>query len=319
MSNDTDVELQSIITRFRAYQLGCKGSSFSYFSGNNFTLIEARLTDVNEISLDEELKICEKSSINCLHITSWDQDHCTASELEKILVKYNPQKIEYPGYEPHTDNGEKSLNIIKEYHKNKTQAKIKRIDPPFIKSLTSSKGVGYSDIYYHPKKLTEHSNDNSSVKLFRGGMFNVASLGDIESSNISSMLKGCRAFKHEVDILILAHHGADVDANSKNFFRTVKPTLVICTSNYDNQYSHPTENVRNNLFQLEIPIYTTKTGDVIIESSGNHRKNYTIKNYISNGNKLSSSTEFTSKKFSLLRNNSDTLKNIKSPGRRRLR
>ncbi|MDM5131444.1 hypothetical protein OB962_10595 [Aeromonas piscicola] len=316
MSNDQDVELKAIRTRFRAYQLGCKGSSFSYFSDTTFTLIEARLTDVNEASLDQELEICGKSSINCLHITSWDQDHCTSSDLQKIIDKYNPHKIEYPGYAPHTENGQKSLNIIKEYNNKKKQTQIKRIDPPFINSLTSSKGVGYSDIYYHPKKLVEHSNDNSTVKVFRGGMFNVASLGDIESSNISSMLKGCRAFSREVDILILAHHGADVDANSKSFFRAIKPSLAICTSNYDNQYDHPVQSVRNNLYELEIPIYTTKTGDVIIESSGNHRKNFTIKNYIANGEKLSSKKELTSKKFSLLGNNPDTLRNIRSPGKR---
>ncbi|MFQ2074746.1 ComEC/Rec2 family competence protein [Aeromonas veronii] len=314
--SDKDVELQAIITRFRAYQLGSKGSSFSYFSENNFTLVEARLNDMNEPSLDEELGICNKKSIDCLHITSWDQDHCSCGDLEKILEKYTPSKIEYPGYSPHTDNGINALAIIKKYNQNRAYSKIKKIDPPYIKSLTTSKGVGYSDIYLHPREIVDHSNDNSTVKVFRSGMFNVASLGDIESSNISSMLRMTRVFSQEIDVLILAHHGADVDANSKSFFRIVKPQVAICTSNYDNQYEHPVKRVQNDLHDLDIPIFTTKTGDVIIESSGSHIKTFTIKNYISNGDKLSRTETFTSKKFSLLRNNQDTLRNIRTPGQK---
>lgn len=310
------IKLNAIKTRFRAYKLGNKGSSFSYFYDNYFTLIEARLTEISEPSLDEELALCNKKVIDCLHITSWDQDHCSKNELEKIIEKYNPQRIEYPGYEPHTENSIASLELIKAYNKAKSATKIKRIDPPYIKSLSTTKGVGYKDIVYHPKELVEHSNDNSTVKLFRGGMFNVASLGDIESAKISSMLKMCKTFCREVDVLILAHHGADVDANSKAFFRAVKPRVVICTSNYDNQYEHPVQTVKNNLHELKIPIYTTKTGDVIIESLANHRKEYIVKNYISNGDKLSSTNQFDSKKFHLLSNNPDTVRNMQSPGRR---
>ena len=69
-------------TRFRAYQLGNKGSSYSYFDGRRFTLVEGRLTDLSRTRLAAELKVCGKTSIDTLHITSWDQDHCTPSELE---------------------------------------------------------------------------------------------------------------------------------------------------------------------------------------------------------------------------------------------
>ena len=36
--------VKKIYTRFRAYQLGNAGSSFSYYADGHFTLIEARLT-----------------------------------------------------------------------------------------------------------------------------------------------------------------------------------------------------------------------------------------------------------------------------------
>jgi competence protein ComEC len=70
------MELRSTSTRFRAYQLGTTGSSFSYFDGYFFTLIEARLTYISVNSLIDELQICGKDSIDILHITSWDEDHC---------------------------------------------------------------------------------------------------------------------------------------------------------------------------------------------------------------------------------------------------
>lgn len=84
------------MTRFRAYQLDNEGSSFSYFDGTTFTLIEARLTDLNRPRVDKELEICGLKRVGCLHVTSWDVDHCKEAELEEILNRYQPARIEYP-------------------------------------------------------------------------------------------------------------------------------------------------------------------------------------------------------------------------------
>src|SRR5437764_3572353 len=91
------------VTRFRAYQLGCPGSSFSYYDGETFTLIEARLTELNRPRIDKEMEICRVSRVGCLHVTSWDTDHCAKGELEEVLDRYRPHRIEYPGYAPKTD------------------------------------------------------------------------------------------------------------------------------------------------------------------------------------------------------------------------
>ena len=50
--------MKPIVARFRAYQLGCAGSSFSYFADGRFTLIEARLNDTNAPSVAREMAIC---------------------------------------------------------------------------------------------------------------------------------------------------------------------------------------------------------------------------------------------------------------------
>lgn len=97
------VELIPKFTRFRAYQLGMIGSLFSYFDGNNFTLIEANLGEISESSLVVELAKCGEKTIDTLHITSWDNDHCKPESLKKILDFLTPSIIEIPGYQPDTD------------------------------------------------------------------------------------------------------------------------------------------------------------------------------------------------------------------------
>ena len=96
-------------TRFRAYQLGNAGSSFSYCNGTTFFLIEARLTEKSKPSLVKELSLFNKKHIDTLHITSWDNDHCNPNELIHILNDFRPSRIEFPGYEPSTDDGKESL------------------------------------------------------------------------------------------------------------------------------------------------------------------------------------------------------------------
>ena len=109
------MELKQKITRFRAYQLGNAGSSFSYFDGTTFTLIEGRLTESSQPNVQFELEQAGKTKIDTLHITSWDNDHCNPNELKDILNNLQPNKIQYPGYEPHTDSGKTCMSYIKQY------------------------------------------------------------------------------------------------------------------------------------------------------------------------------------------------------------
>lgn len=128
--------LRSVATRFRAYQLGQAGSSFSYFADGHFTLIEAVITDINRPRLLDELEICGKAKIDTLHITSWDQDHCSASGLDWVLENLAPSRIEYPGYAPHTECGNACLSTIKAYEKRCVakghSVKAQSIDPPYL-------------------------------------------------------------------------------------------------------------------------------------------------------------------------------------------
>jgi competence protein ComEC len=307
--------VQKIPTRFRAYQLGECGSSFSYWAGNNFTLIEARITSTSLHSLREELKICGKQdNIDVLHITSWDNDHCNLKDLKIILEHLQPSSIEYPGYAPHSENGRNCLKEINEYKllRNSQGKNINAVSitPDYIKSLKTAGELRYENSLCWPKFINPTtSNDNSTVKIFREGAFNVASLGDVENENISAFLRRIKTFSREVDIMILAHHGANCATNSKTFLEKTNPTVVICSSNYSNEYSHPRPEVRNTLHELGIPIFTTKTGDVIITVTSDY-SHFKVTNLQANSSKISSEPIFEIKKHRWLSMNMDTLRNV---------
>ncbi len=289
-------------TRFRAFQLGNAGSSFSYFDGTNFTLIEGRLTENSKPNLQFELEQAGKSKIDTLHITSWDNDHCRPSELLDILNKLQPSKIQYPGYAPYTESGKTCLDYIKRYEKyfidKQNPIKSNSLSPEYLKSLDSAtNGLGYSNIIYHPHKLYDNSNDNSTVMLFRTGCFTILSLGDVEKEEIAKSISSGSIIKTQVDIMILAHHGADNGFTTNEFLNAIKPRIAICSSNFDNQFSHPKQEIRDLLYQNDIQLFTTKTGDVVIKSINEHYGEFQVFNLISNNDKISSDYKFKSKRL----------------------
>ena len=189
------------ITRFRAYQLGTEGSSFSYCHDGNFTLIEARLTTTNVDHIFTEIKNFANGNIKILHITSWDKDHCDPDQLEIITTHLKPSSINYPGYPPHTDTAKKSLTVINQYER--TGGKAVSHTPQYINSLDNAISMTRSNIIYWPTEISSNSNDNSTVQLFRQGHFTVLSLGDLDSKEIAHKIIGGNIIRNEVNVMIL--------------------------------------------------------------------------------------------------------------------
>lgn len=310
--------LKPVQTRFRGYQLGRTGSLFSYFADGHFTLIESMATDLSKPRILDELTACGKKSVDTLHITSWDEDHCNESGLNWVLTKLAPTKIEYPGYEPHTDCANSCLTTIKQYQKRWVDkghlVSLQAIDPPYIATLQTVNGPGYRNMFYHPKQLQQSSNNNSTIKFFRRGSFNVLSLGDVEDPGIAAMVRRCKTLRREIDVLILAHHGADSGFTTKSFLDELKPSIAICSSNYDNQYDHPRQEIRDLLYEQGVRLFTTKTGDVIVRSVGSHRVNYQVTNLIRDSTKISSVYDYKARKAHWLSMNADSLRNVLKPG-----
>ena len=281
-------------TRFRAYQLGEKGSSFSYSVDGHFTLIEGRYNVVNKANVLYEMHCAGTTQVSCLHITSWDEDHCKVVELRNILSELRPLRIEYPGYEPDSDCGKTCKKMIENYCV-RNFISSKAVTPDYINSLIAGENKQYNDILYNPTENYTSHNDNSIVKLFRQGRFTLLSLGDCESNEIAKAIERCSIASTEVDVMILAHHGADNGFTTEEFVGKINPKVAICSSNYDNQFEHPRQEVRNILYNNEpsIPLYTTKTGDVVITC--NEDNNVHVYNLISNSTKISSLMTFRPK------------------------
>ncbi|UGY17979.1 hypothetical protein HAP48_0011410 [Bradyrhizobium septentrionale] len=305
--------MKSIVTRFRAYQLGVPGSSFSFFADGHFTVIEGRLTELSKVALLYEMHRCGVETANTLHITSWDADHCNRHELQELLGLVRPLLIECPGYDPYTDHGEGCLEIIAAYRDAQLKANrtptIRHLTPRYIAALQKAGDLAFKDTLYNPLRFDEDcANNNSTVKHFRQGSFNVLSLGDVESPNISARLRRSRILKSETDVMILAHHGADNGFTTKGFLARLEPRLAICSSNYANQYDHPRDEIRELLHEQGIRLMTTKTGDVIVKSIGDHTGVYRAVNLKGNSKDISSTMDFRSKKGRILSFNEDTLR-----------
>jgi competence protein ComEC len=310
--------MKSIITRFRAFQLGSPGSSFSYFSGDHFTVIEGRLTDLSRRSLIKEMQLCAVSSADTLHITSWDADHCAASELEELLEITMPGRIECPGYDPHCDHAEKAAEIIRAYRdahrKSNKPVTVSYITPKYIDGLNSASRLAFNNIYYHPNWIDEDcNNNNSTVKFFRSGSFNVLSLGDVESVDLSARLRRSSTLCRETDIMILAHHGADNGFTNKKLLRHIEPNLAICSSDFDNKHDHPDDAIRELLQDEGIALMTTKTGDIVVKSIDDHTGLYKAINLKNNSTEVSSTMTFRARKAKLLSYNDDTLRQLYAP------
>lgn len=277
-------------TRFRAYQLGECGASFSFSVNNHFTLIEARYNDVNKEHILWEMKErCGVDRIDVLHITSWDKDHCQANELKNILAELRPRCIEYPCYEHDSNNYREAIKLINSYN----GGTKRKITPDIVKQDPKIPLKGANVLYNSLYQYIGSSNDKSVVQLFRKGSFTVLSLGDCEGSDIRDRLMKEKILTGEVDVLILAHHGADNDFTTKEFLEAIKPKVAICASDYGNQYGHPSPKIVKLLSDCKIDYYSTKTGDVIAQTY--HKYKYSVSNYVANNEELKSRKYYNNK------------------------
>lgn len=282
-------------TRFRAYQLSSAGSSMSISVEKHFTLIEARYNDDNKKHILWELNLLRKTDIDVLHITSWDEDHCNYNELSSILKELKPRAIEYPDYAPHTDSGKKSLTLIK-FYSNRTGASICPIGPNIVSiDIKNAERLKGKDVLLNPIVISDSSNDNSVIKFFRRGSFQVLSTGDCEAEDISKRIQNNEIVNCEVDVLVLPHHGSEHSILTPEFLKALNPKVCICTVDYKNKFGHPDKKVVTWIEQDGIPYISTKTGDVIIQTVDN--RTFKVSNYVSNNESLESVKEFTNKTY----------------------
>ena len=258
----------------------------------NFTLIEARYNETNAPHIHWELDNLGIQYIDTLHITSWDKDHCNFDELCQILDELVPTNIEFPSEMPTTENGQKSLRAICEYVRSRNWAHKYSITPSFVKGEEKLPLMG-KDIFFNPVINGDKSNDNSVIKFFRVGSFQILSLGDCEAPEIAKLLIENKILQNEVDVMILAHHGADNGFTTKEFLEAIMPKVCVCSSDYGNKYDHPRDIIRQRCSTLGIPLFTTKRGDIIAQTID--PKHFKVSNYVSNNEAKDTVKSFSNK------------------------
>lgn len=284
-------------TKFRAFQLDSEGSLFSYYSNNRYILIEARVPKGGIEVLRADLLMHSKDTINLLHITSWDTDHCNYNDLVAILNEFRPARIEVPSYDPESVEGKLCQRVIMGYDKihEKYVPNVVVVSEQYIRGLSNAGSFGTNNVIYRSSYDGANKNDMSLIKLFRSEGFSVLSVGDCESKDIADRLMECSILKTEVDVLILPHHGANNGFLSGKFLDRVKPQLAICSSNYDNQYEHPRPEICQMLHERGIRMMTTKTGDVFVYQKQLDAQ-VTAANIKGNNTILGATAVFTSKR-----------------------
>ena len=207
-----------------------------------------------------------KDRADILHITSWDADHCTYNDLVQILNHLRPNLIQIPPYNTESKDGILCRNLILAYDEihQKYVHNVQIVTEDFVNKLENGTANGTNDIVYHSLYGCNNKNDMSLIRLFRSRGFNVLSLGDCESASIATNLMRRSFIQSEVDVLILAHHGAANGFTTEDFLKIVKPKIAVCSSNHGNMYDHPKQEIRQLLYDNDVRLMTTKTGDVII-------------------------------------------------------
>lgn len=286
-----------MVTKFRAFQLDCPGSLFSYYGDNHYTLIEAMLPKAGIEAIRKDLELHGKEKIDTLHISSWDDDHCNSDALTQIMNQFRPAIIQVPSYDPTTDSGKLCQKLIQGYdriHQFYTP-NIVKYDKKKIDSLIPGSLLGTNDIVYHSFYDVDNKNDMSQIRLFRSSGFSVLSMGDCESVEIAKNMMNCSILKNELDVLIYPHHGSENSSIHADFLKYCKPRVSICSSNHGNEYEHPRQSVVNMLNQHNVDNFTTKHGDIILFQETVDTK-VRLLNYVSNNGELQQSKEFSSKR-----------------------
>jgi competence protein ComEC len=291
------MDKDKIITKFRAFQLDSPGSLFSYWKKNSYTLIEARLPKGGIVVLIDDLKFHNKERIDVLHITSWDDDHCDFDSLTQIMNKLRPNLIQVPSYDPVSETGIACQKLIMKYDDihQKFVHNVVKYDEKKIKSLAEGKSLGTNNIVYHSLYNVENKNDMSQIRLFRSEGFNVLSLGDCESEEITQNLISDSFIQNEVDVIILPHHGSENSMLTSDFLKSCSPSLSVCSSNYDNEYDHPRPKITQMLSNNNVKSMTTKRGDIIVIQEEGSSQAIAF-NFAGNNDKIEEKYPFTTKR-----------------------
>lgn len=247
-----------------------QGDSILIHSNNNTVLIdtggkmnyhtdswrERKTKNLSDTTIIPLLKSYGIKKINYLILSHGDYDH--AGEAINIINKF---KIDNVIFNSDTYNDLEKRIIEK--------LKIRKVR--YYKDTEKLK-FGNNKLYFLNTKVYDNENDNSNVIYYKFNGFKFLFMGDAGIKRENDILNKYNI--KDIDVLKVGHHGSKT-SSSKIFIDNVKPKYSLISVGKNNRYSHPNQEVLDNLKNTKI-FRTDIDGSILINI---HKNSFKIKNY----------------------------------------
>lgn len=196
--------------------------------------------------------------IDNLFISHYDEDHIEG--LMDIIDEIKIKNI----YVPYVEDNEYTRAIL--------SRNIKLFDIEEEDVVPINKNT-YFKCLFDGDNFTD-SNDKSMVLLRNDRGFKTLFTGDVEHAE--------SVIKEDVDFLKVSHHGSRT-STSLDFLNRVSPKYASISSGFENSYSHPHDEVLENLSKANVKYFNTaKDGEIALEIDNKSVKFYSYTNVKTN-------------------------------------
>lgn len=218
-------------------------------------------------------------------VDAGDPDH--GDDVVKYLKKRNIKKIDYlMASHPDSDHIGGMRHILQNFRIDNVIAPLLQNETGSFYSFVSElKKNGLSihpavrgdaiplsptircDIIHPESRIYENSNDYSVSFVLTHQKHRFLFLGDV-GKEIEAELGRKKMIPSDITGWKLSHHGSN-SSTDESMLRLIKPSFVIISSGFQNDYGHPAPSVLKALERNDIIVYRTDVqGDIVIYSDG---------------------------------------------------
>lgn len=248
--------------------------------GDKSIVIDAGTKDSskNIIRYLNNLNLYQNSKIDYLILTHTDSDHIGGAE--ELLDYFEFENIYrpklYSNYEVQNNLNVENFNVDNSILWANTTAKILNETEKVFYSFS---GEGFSsnnfefDFYSPFENNVQNSNDYSPIMMLNVGERKFMFMGDasaeVENEFLLNYSVEITNNYFDCDVLKIAHHGSK-NSSSKAFLDVIKPEISIISCGLENTYGHPSNEVINNLNDINCKVLRTDTmGSIVVFDNQN--------------------------------------------------
>ena len=262
------------------FNVGAGDSVYIKLPNGRNVLIDGGLSSKGK-SVVAKLKKNKVKTIDYLISTHPDADH--VGGLQHVFKGMKVKRFYYPNDAAYSSKTAKSVIRLAKKEKSKI------IHPK--KDSVISGGNGCKLEFVQSNKNYKSSNEDSLAMFLDYGNLETLFCGDNEKNSQNAIEK------HNVDVVMLPHHGSKY-ATTSTFIKRFDPEYVVVSTD-GKKYGHPNKEVFSRLkaYDKKIKVYRTdKNGDITLTSTGKKWSVNKTGKYASVYSKVVSSKKPTNKK-----------------------